>query len=154
MDAELEELYQALIFDHDARPRNYRSSGSAPYKETSQKTHQASCYNPLCGDSYTVFVEIDKGRITTIYFEGHGCAVSKASLSMMTTILKGKTVDDADLLFHLFRNNLLGKDEVVDDRLGELAALTAVRNAPTRVKCALLGWEAMHNVVSQAVSPE
>ncbi len=154
MDAELEELFQALILDHDARPRNYRSSVSAPYKETSQKTHQASCYNPLCGDSYTVYIEINKGRIATICFEGHGCAVSKASLSMMTTILVGKTVDDADLLFHLFRNILLGKDEVADDRLGELVALTAVRNAPTRIKCALLGCEAMHSVVSPAASPQ
>ncbi len=161
MDAELEELYQALILDHDARPRNYRPSGSggsmasggSPGQEetrndTHPELHQASCYNPLCGDSYKIYIETSKGRIATICFEGHGCAISKASLSMMTTILTGKTIDDAVQFFHLFRDSLLGKNDVDDDLPGELVALTTVRNAPTRIKCALLGWEAMKEALS------
>ncbi len=144
MDAEIEELYQAIILDHDATPRNYHSLGSA--------THRATCYNPLCGDSYTVFLEICRDQIVALSFEGHGCAVSKASLSIMTTMLGGATMEEAEQLFRVFRNSLLVDEEINSDRLGELAALTAVRNAPTRIKCAVLGWEAMHEAVSPARS--
>jgi len=156
MNAELEELYQALILDHDARPRNYRQVDTTGSVETSdcagspgrKDTLKASCYNPICGDSYIVYIEIKKDRIETISFGGRGCAISKASLSMMTTILMGKTVDEALQLYHVFRHSILGNTEVDDEILGELAALITVRNAPTRIKCALLGWEAMNEAVS------
>ncbi len=128
-----EDLYKKVILDHNKNPRNYR--------EIADATHQCDGANPLCGDEVTVALTVGDGVVTDIAFTGHGCAISKASGSMMTEAVMGKTVEEAHALFHRFHALVTGEEEGGD--LGKLAVFTGVRSYPSRIKCATIAWHAM-----------
>lgn len=133
--SDLNELYQEVILDHNKRPRNFRRiEGSS---------HHAEGYNPLCGDRLNLYVQVDSGRITDVAFQGSGCAISKASASLMTDAVKGQTVDEARVLFERFHQVVTTPpDQPVED-LGKLSVLAGVREFPVRVKCASLAWHTL-----------
>ena len=136
MDDELNELYQEVILDHNRRPRNFRVLPDANRK--------AEGDNPLCGDHFTVFLKIENDLIKDVAFQGAGCAISKASASLMTEQIKGKTVAEAQKYFADFQQMLAtGDAEKYEDELGSLCALGGVHKFPMRVKCAILSWHAM-----------
>jgi nitrogen fixation NifU-like protein len=146
---DLRELYQEVILDHNKRPRNFRVPDPVNRK--------AEGYNPLCGDKITVFLYIEGDLIKDLGFQGTGCAISKASASMMTDALKGKTLAEANAFFEQFHAMVTAPAtaEVKSDALGKLAVLSGVREYPMRVKCASLAWHTMkaamtaeHEVVS------
>lgn len=130
----LRELYQEVILDHNKHPRNYRVMESP--------TAKTEGFNPLCGDHYTVYVKVENGTIVDVSFQGAGCAISKASASVMSQTLKGKTVAEARVLFEEFHRLVTeGKGSEDDmERLGRLAAFSGVSEFPARVKCASLAW--------------
>lgn len=136
---ELQELYQQIILDHNKRPRNYRA--------LEDSTHAAHGHNPLCGDEVNVYLKIQEGRIEAITFDGEGCAISKASASLMTELLQGKTLEEAEEeargLFDLLGARELPDTETLLMEKGDLAALSGVRKFPARIKCASLAWRAM-----------
>ena len=134
----LRELYQETILDHNKSPRNFRKMENA--------THKVEGYNPLCGDHYTVYVKLDGDIITDVAFDGAGCAISKASASVMTSMLKGKTKMDAEHLFRDFHKLVKGELDPADEleRLGKLVAFAGVSEFPARVKCASLAWHTLH----------
>ena len=133
--SELSELYQEVILDHNRRPRNFRAI------EPASATQEG--YNPLCGDRLTLYLTLEGGVIKDVAFQGSGCAISKASTSLMTEILKGKTVDEARGLFDKFHAMITSEPGSPSDDLGKLAVLAGVREFPTRVKCASLAWHTM-----------
>ena len=134
MSDDLSELYQEVILDHSRKPRNFRALPDA--------TRSAEGNNPLCGDHYTVFVKLDGDIIRDVAFQGEGCAISKASASMMTDYLKGKTAEDARRSFALYQN-LITTGAADGDSLGKLRAFAGVHQFPMRVKCAVLAWHAL-----------
>ena len=134
MSDDLSELYQEVILDHSRKPRNFGTLQNA--------TNAAEGYNPLCGDHYTVYLKLDGDRIQEIGFQGSGCAISKASASIMTEILKGKTRDEAGKIFHQF-HDLIMKGDGSGPELGKLAVMAGVHKFPNRVKCAILPWHAV-----------
>ncbi|MDX1606997.1 MAG: SUF system NifU family Fe-S cluster assembly protein [Candidatus Competibacterales bacterium] len=144
MDANLRELYQEVILDHNKQPRNYRVLEPA--------THQADGHNPLCGDRVRVFLRVEDGVIQDIAFQGQGCAISTASASLMTTALKGKRLEEAEALFGRFHDMVTGNSEMPAD-MGKLAVLTGVRDFPSRVKCATLAWHAMQAALHNQDEP-
>jgi nitrogen fixation NifU-like protein len=130
--ADLTDLYQEVILDHNRRPRNFHAIADA--------SHQAEGYNPLCGDRLTLYLKLEGDMIADVGFEGAGCAISKASASLMTDAIKGQSVPDACALFQRFHRMVTTPvDEGVED-LGKLSALAGVREFPVRVKCASLAW--------------
>ena len=130
--SELTDLYQEVILDHNRRPRSFHALANA--------SHRAEGYNPLCGDRLTLYLSVNEGVITEAAFEGAGCAISKASASMMTETLKGKTLAEADALFRRFHRMVTTPpDQPVED-MGKLSSLAGVREFPIRVKCASLAW--------------
>jgi nitrogen fixation NifU-like protein len=141
--SELKALYQEVILDHNKNPRNFK------------KLENADCsvegYNPLCGDHYTVFLKLDGEVISEIAFLGSGCAISKASASVMSTVLKGKTRAEAQELFEKFHHLVRGemKDNAGIDELGKLAAFAGVSEFPARVKCAILPWHTIKNAIEK-----
>ncbi|MHB9011534.1 MAG: Fe-S cluster assembly sulfur transfer protein SufU [Ignavibacteriaceae bacterium] len=137
MDAELKELYQQVILDHNKNPRNFKKIENA--------NHFAEGYNPLCGDRLNIYVELEGGRIKDISFQGSGCAISKASASLMSSIVKGLPVEEAERLFEKFQAVVTGKitDEENIEELGKLAVFAGVKEFPSRVKCASLAWHTM-----------
>jgi nitrogen fixation protein NifU and related proteins len=145
--SELRELYQQVILDHNRKPRNFRKLPSP--------TQVAEGYNPLCGDRVSVELEVEGDLIRDIAFQGSGCAISKASASMMTASLKGKTVDEAEQAFEQFHGML------TDDRpsgeppaaLGKLAAFAGVREFPVRIKCATLPWHTLRAALAGKAEP-
>jgi nitrogen fixation NifU-like protein len=138
--SELNELYQEVILDHNRKPRNFRKMDDA--------SHAVRGFNPLCGDHITVYVRLKNDVIDDISFEGAGCAISKASASMMTASLKGKTADEAEAAFDRVHEMLTSDDPSSDDEaLGSLVVLAGVREFPTRVKCASLSWHAMRSAL-------
>ena len=142
MDQELRELYQQVILDHNKSPRNFRL--------IDHPTNHAEGYNPLCGDNINVFLSVnDNGIIEDISFQGSGCAISKASASLMTSILKGKRVEEAEKLFEKFHSLVTGKlgDNPDIDDLGKLAVFAGVQEFAVRVKCASLSWHTMMNAL-------
>lgn len=134
--ADLAELYQSLILDHNRSPRNWGRMEGAD--------HVAEGRNPVCGDEFTVWVRLDGDRIADVSFEGKGCAISKASASMMTAAVKGKTHAEAEDLFRRFQSLVTGKGDPNDPTLGRLAAFAGVARFPIRVKCASLSWHTLH----------
>jgi nitrogen fixation NifU-like protein len=130
---DLNDLYQQVIIDHSKKPRNFRGMDSANRKAAGQ--------NPLCGDNYTVFMQMENGVVKDVSFQGDGCAISKASASMMTEALKGKTKEDAEKIFHEF-HAMITEAKPASDSLGKLGVLAGVAKFPTRVKCAILSWHA------------
>ncbi len=145
---DLRELYQEVILEHSRAPRNYRQPATA--------NHRAEGYNPLCGDHYTIYVDVEGDAIRDIAFQGSGCAISKASASMMTQSLKGKTRQEAESIFEKFHRLVTGKNGNADE-LGKLAVFAGVSEFPVRVKCATLAWHALRAALQgkeQTVSTE
>jgi nitrogen fixation NifU-like protein len=138
---DLRELYQEVILDHNKRPRNYRTLEGA--------NRRAEGFNPLCGDRLTLFLEIDNGVIRDLGFQGSGCAISKASASLMTEALKGKSVAEAEALFERFHRMVTAPHDAPVEPLGKLSVLAGVREFPVRVKCASLAWHTMKAAVKQ-----
>jgi nitrogen fixation NifU-like protein len=132
---ELRELYQQLILEHYRNPRNYGVLADA--------THRAEGNNPLCGDSLELTLRITDDRIEDIRFRGSGCAISQASASVLTTVVKGKTIQEVEELFAYFHRIVTG-EETPADELSPLAAFAGVREFPSRVKCATLAWHTLH----------
>lgn len=133
--SDLHDLYQEVLLDHAKAPRN-RGSVEA-------ETHRAEGHNPLCGDCVTVSLRIEDGLIRAIRFEGVGCAISTASASMMTELLEGKSVEEAERLFEGFRSSLVENAEL-EPECEALRAMEGVKAYPMRVKCATLPWHALH----------
>jgi nitrogen fixation NifU-like protein len=142
--SELNDLYQEVILDHNRRPHNFRVIESPSAKQEG--------YNPLCGDRLTLYLTLDGDRITDVAFQGSGCAISKASASLMTDAVKGKTVVEARELFERFHDMITSNPETQAADLGKLSVLAGVREFPTRVKCASLAWHAMKAAVSDQPS--
>jgi len=135
------ELYQSIILDHNRAPRNFR--------ELPDASGSAEGYNPLCGDQLKVWITLDGDRIREVTFQGSGCAISKASASLMTTVVKGKTVAEASKVFDSFHRMVTGQGGPVDDLPAKLAVFAGVREFPARVKCASLAWHALRNALAQ-----
>jgi nitrogen fixation NifU-like protein len=133
--SDLTEIYQEIILDHSKRPRNFRVIADC--------TCAAEGHNPLCGDEVKVFVQIDGGRLSDVAFQGQGCAISRASASMMTGKIVGRTAEEARVVSALVRAMLLGPAPQPPRELGDLAALSGVRQFPARIKCAMLPWHAL-----------
>lgn len=134
--SDLTDLYQEVILDHCKKPRNFRSQEDA--------TRVQEGHNPLCGDRLTLYLKLDGDTIADVSFEGSGCAISKASASMMTQAVKGKTVQDVEALFGKFHGMVTGEPGApVDDSLGKLAVFSGVCEFPVRVKCASLSWHTL-----------
>ena len=133
-DVGLQDLYQEVILDHNRRPRNFRLI---------EGRRKAEGFNPLCGDRLTVYVRVDDGVIADVAFQGSGCAISKASASLMTESVKGKTVTDAMTLFDRFQQMITAQPDSPVEHLGKLTALAGVRQFPIRVKCASLAWHTL-----------
>lgn len=133
----LSELYQQVILDHNKAPRNFRVVTGA--------NRTAGGHNPLCGDRIELSVKVTDGVIEDVGFQGQGCAISQASASVMTTVVKGKTVAEAERLFEAFHAMVLGEGEPDRATLGnKLVAFSGVREFPARVKCANLPWHTLH----------
>lgn len=143
--SELNELYQQMILDHNRRPRNFRKLENADRK--------AEGFNPLCGDHLTLYVNLDGERIVDIAFEGSGCAISKASASIMTDVVKGKSRGEAEELFEKMHRMLTGKEKADLDQMGKLAAFSGVSEFPARVKCATLAWHTLNAALDQKSDP-
>lgn len=148
--SELSELYQQVILDHNKKPRNFHKLETA--------NHRAEGYNPLCGDQLNVYLELEDDRVKDISFEGSGCAISKASASMMTQAVKGKTKQETESLFEEFHRMVTGRLDAdkEDNHLGRLTIFEGVREFPVRVKCATLSWHTLHAALNNqdAVSTE
>jgi nitrogen fixation NifU-like protein len=132
--SDLEELYQSIILDHNRRPQNFREMPDA--------TAHADGSNPMCGDQVTVWLKVDGDRVTDVSFRGTGCAISKASASLMTQAVKGKSREEAGQLFDRF-HRLVTTGRGASTELGALRALSGVSRFPLRVKCASLAWHAL-----------
>lgn len=143
--ADLRELYQQTILDHNRSPRNYR--------KLDHPTKTSEGLNPLCGDHITVYLQLENGVIRDIGFQGTGCAISKASASIMSSLLKGKTAAEAEALFHKFHALVTEESGVPEDldSLGKMAVFAGVREFPARVKCASLAWHTMHAALHEEV---
>jgi nitrogen fixation NifU-like protein len=140
--ATMSELYQSVILDHNRSPRNYRAMENAD--------RHAEGYNPLCGDQLGVWLKLGAGDvIEDVSFQGSGCAISKASASMMTAAVKGKRRDEALELFDRFHGVVTGQRPAADANLGKLAVFSGVAEFPVRVKCASLGWHALKAALEQ-----
>ncbi|MBX6321209.1 MAG: SUF system NifU family Fe-S cluster assembly protein [Rhodospirillaceae bacterium] len=140
--SELRELYQEVILDHNRRPRNF---GRPP-----QANHEAHGDNPLCGDRVTVYLEVEGDRIADVGFQGRGCAISMASASLMTEMVKGRTVAEAKALFERFHALVTGRGDGTESvELDKLAVLSGVREFPMRVKCATLSWHTLVAALEQ-----
>jgi len=149
--SELKALYQEVILDHNKNPRNFRAMEDAD--------RAVEGYNPLCGDHYTIYVKLEGAVVKDISFTGAGCAISKASASVMSATVKGKTKAEAEQLFETFHKLVMGElhGENHIDELGKLAAFSGVSEFPARVKCASLAWHSMKSALaakSETVSTE
>jgi nitrogen fixation protein NifU and related proteins len=138
--SDLRELYQQVILDHNRNPRNF--------KELPGATRKVEGFNPLCGDHYTVFLNLDGDVIKEVTFTGSGCAISKASASVMSSTVKGKSTEEANQLFDTFHSLVTGDTSTVDaGELGRLAAFSGVSEFPARVKCATLAWHTLRTAL-------
>jgi len=142
--SELDELYQSLILDHNRAPRNYHALDDA--------TAHAEGRNPLCGDSYEIWLRLDGNTVADAAFLGQGCAISKASASMMTQAIKGRTVAEARALFDAFHQLVAGSGRA-EALPAKLRVFQGVRAFPIRVKCATLSWHAMKEALDRSGSP-
>lgn len=143
MDNELNDLYQQVILDHNKNPRNFG--------KIEIKTHSADGKNPLCGDQIIINLQIEDNIIKNISFEGNGCAISKASASIMTTLVKGKSTEEAMQIFEQFHSVITGdmNEEVDLDALGKVAVFAGVRQYPSRIKCANLAWHTLKSALEE-----
>jgi nitrogen fixation NifU-like protein len=146
-DSALRELYQEVILDHSRHPRHYGTLDHA--------SHKAEGYNPLCGDKVTVYLKLDAdGRVGDIAFEGKGCAISQASASMMTDMLKGRTGEEAEKLMQSFLHLVKGEDasDLPEDDRERLEVMGGISEFPMRVKCATLAWHTYKNAVEEGAT--
>ncbi len=147
---DLRELYQEVIIDHNKNPRNFHKLPCC--------SHTAEGFNPLCGDKITLYVDVASDKIADISFQGAGCAISTASASLMTEIVKGKKISEAKNIFSVFHDLLMGKENALTpDLMGKLTVLAGVKAYPARVKCATLAWHAFQTALQgdkSAVSTE
>lgn len=135
-------LYQEIILEHNRKPRNFREMADA------NRTIEGR--NPLCGDSLTLWVKLEGDTVADVSFKGQGCAISKASASLMTAAVKGKSREEAERLFDRFHKLVMGQlPEAEQTDLGSLRALGGVSKFPLRVKCASLAWHALHSALEQ-----
>jgi nitrogen fixation protein NifU and related proteins len=138
--SDLRELYQQVILDHNKNPRNFHDMPDA--------TNRVDGYNPLCGDHYTIFLKRDGDTIEEVSFTGSGCAISKASASVMSSTVKGKSKEEADRLFETFHALVTGDQSGLSAAdLGRLAAFSGVSEFPARVKCATLAWHTLRSAL-------
>jgi len=144
--SDLRELYQEIILDHNKQPRNFGRLEDA---------RRADGHNPLCGDQITVYLKMNGDIIEDARFEGAGCAISKASASMMTEAVKGHTVDEVEGLFEGFHRMVTSEPGMLPDveKLGKLAAFSGVCEFPARVKCASLAWHTLRAAIEEAKTP-
>lgn len=133
--SDLRELYQEQILEHSKTPRNFR--------ELQNANHKAEGFNPLCGDHFTVYLDLEGDKIHDVTFQGSGCAISKASASMMTQSLKGKSREEAAKIFEQFHQLVTGQANGDRESLGKLAVFAGVSEFPVRVKCATLAWHTL-----------
>ena len=134
--SDLTDLYQEILLDHNSKPRNFRKLEDA--------NRSADGYNPLCGDQITLYLKLEDDVITDVGFQGHGCAISKASASMLTQSIKGKSVDDSKAVFNEFHKMLTETGAELDyDLLDDLEMLSGVSEYPVRIKCAVLCWHTL-----------
>ena len=133
--SDLQELYQSVILDHNRKPRNFGALDGA--------NRTAEGKNPLCGDHVEIALQVEDDRITAVRFVGHGCAISKASASLMTQAVQGKTRAEAEALFQRFHALVLGQDPNGGKDLGQLVVFSGVSRFPVRVKCASLAWHTL-----------
>jgi nitrogen fixation NifU-like protein len=138
---ELRDLYQEVILDHNKRPRNFGALEGAS---------QAAGHNPMCGDRVSVYVRMEDGRVSEARFTGNGCAISKASASMMTEAVTGRTPEEVRGMFSTFQEMVTGKAEADDEKVGKLVVLSGVKEFPSRVKCAMLAWHALQAAIEGA----
>jgi len=145
--SDMRELYQQLIMDHNRNPRNFGRMDDA--------TSHANGHNPLCGDRVTIYLNVQDGIIKDVRFEGVGCAISKSSASIMTTVLKGKRIEEADGIFDGFHKLVTGVAGVeLDEETAErLATFNGIKKFPARVKCASLAWHTMEAALHASDSP-
>jgi nitrogen fixation NifU-like protein len=146
---DLRELYQDIILDHGRHPRNLRA--------LEHPTHLARGHNPLCGDRVTIYLALDGDRINDVSFEGRGCAISTAAASLMTEVLKGKTIDEAQALFAQFHARVTGGEPAdppagLEEEVERLEPLTGVKAYPMRVKCATLPWHAFEAALKSGLA--
>ena len=142
---DIRELYQEVIVDHNRNPRNFGKLDNA--------TKTLDGFNPLCGDKLTLYLKLNDEIIEDVHFDGSGCAISVASASLMTEMMKGKTLEEAEALFDRFHQLITSDEELDVVGLGKLAALAGVREYPARVKCASLCWHTMHSLIEGENSP-
>ena len=135
---ELKNLYQEVILDHSKHPRHFHALDPCD--------HSATGHNPLCGDNLKVYVRMDGERLADISFVGDGCAISRASASLMTDVARGMTRAEFDALYHRFHHTVTSQDAIPDD-LGKIEVLTGVREYPARVKCATLAWHTLNEAL-------
>ena len=144
--SELTDLYQEVVLDHSKRPRNF---GPLP-----EETHRAEGLNPLCGDRITIHARVEGGVLSDIRFEGSGCAISRASASVMTGLVKGKSPTEIDAMFHDFHRLVTeGPRPGEEERMGKLAVFSGVHEFPARVKCASLAWHALRQALGGGQGP-
>ncbi|MFQ6677707.1 MAG: Fe-S cluster assembly sulfur transfer protein SufU [Fidelibacterota bacterium] len=134
---DLRELYQQLILDHNQHPQNFR--------KLDHPTSVAKGHNPLCGDEITLYLTVENDQIKDVSFKGSGCAISKASASIMTTLIKGETIAEAEHLFEQFHKMITTGE--ISEGMGKLEVLAGVHKFPSRVKCAILSWHTMNNAL-------
>jgi nitrogen fixation NifU-like protein len=141
MMSDLSDLYQEVILDHNRRPRNFHALDDA--------SHTADGHNPLCGDRLRIYLKVEDGIVSDVAFEGAGCAISKASASMMTDAIKGRTVREVDALFERFHRMVTTPPDLPVEDMGKLSSLAGVREFPVRVKCASLAWHTLKAAMAQ-----
>lgn len=147
MKSDLGDLYQEIVLEHSKAPRNYRKPAIV--------NQEAEGYNPLCGDRCTVYLDVEDGAIKDIGFQGSGCAISRASASMMTQTLKGKSKAEVARLFDEFHRLVTGDEETMAraSEMGKLAAFAGVSKFPARVKCATLAWHTLQSALQGKHEP-
>ena len=132
----ISELYQEILLEHNNKPRNFR--------KVDEPSETAEGYNPLCGDQITLYLKMEDGVISDVGFQGSGCAISKASASMMTQSVKGRTLEQAAQVSDAFRLMMTDPEADLDyDTLGDLESLSGVVEYPSRIKCAVLAWHTL-----------
>ena len=138
----LSDLYQEILLEHNSKPRNFRKVEDA--------SATAEGYNPLCGDQITLYLKVVDDVVEDVGFQGVGCAISRASASMMTQSIKGRTLDEATGIFEAFHSMIVHPDEEPDyDTLGDLETLAGINEYPTRIKCAILAWHTMRSALGE-----
>ena len=143
--SDLSDLCQEMILDHNKRPRNFHA--------LERPSHTAEGYNPLCGDRLNLFVKVEGDVITEVGFQGSGCAISKASASLMTDAIKGHTLAEARQLFDRFHRMVTTPPDAAVEDMGKLSVLAGVRAFPVRVKCASLAWHTLRAALEERDEP-